>query len=361
MIEITIIRGRRDRVFEETLRMRRRLSELLFVGCLLASGCAIAPRWPSTISDLLVPVQTERSKQTSRLIDAWDEDDDELRPYELAPLKAVQATEVDAVAPTANQDEPAESSTSIDVEPVEPETVDAVIVEQGAVEQGSFEDSRSESPEPEQREAQLPTQKIDDAYLDTIERPYSAAAQFIEPPQGPAAPPLPESIDTPAAAERSRFRYGDGEDDLDRFNRRLEDIPLDARPIEGTMPTPPAIAEHPDRPRWVDAEEGLPLTVVSCSPWTLCFRPLYYEEINLERYGRTAGLVQPALSGAHFFGSVALMPYKFVVWPPRSCVCSNGFSRCTDCRPPGYRECVWSWTAAAVEAGVVAGIVLALP
>lgn len=129
------------------------------------------------------------------------------------------------------------------------------------------------------------------------------------------------------------------------------------------MPTSSAIAEHADQPRWVDVEEGdgMPLTVVSYSPWTICYRPLYFEEINLERYGCCVGLVQPAISGAHFFGSVALMPYKMAVWPPRSCVCSNGFSRCEDCRPPGYRQCVWSWTAAAVEAGVVAGMAVALP
>ena len=66
------------------------------------------------------------------------------------------------------------------------------------------------------------------------------------------------------------------------------------------MSTPPAIAEHADRPRWIDMEEGdgVPLTVVSYSPWTICYRPLYFEEIDLERYGCSAGFVQPALSGA---------------------------------------------------------------
>jgi hypothetical protein len=58
---------------------------------------------------------------------------------------------------------------------------------------------------------------------------------------------------------------------------------------------------------------------------------------------------------------VALLPYKMRVRPPRSCVCSNGFSRVGDCPPPGYGECVWRWDAALVEAAAVTGFVFILP
>src|SRR5262249_45281632 len=101
--------------------------------------------------------------------------------------------------------------------------------------------------------------------------------------------------------------------------------------------------------------------VCACTPWTFCYRPLYFEDIDLERYGCTCGILQPAVSEAKFIGTVAMLPYKMAVRPPRSCQCSNGFSRCGDCPLPGYGACVVSLPAAAFEAGVVAGIVVALP
>ncbi len=38
-------------------------------------------------------------------------------------------------------------------------------------------------------------------------------------------------------------------------------------------------------------------------------RPLYFEDINLERHGYKIPIVQPAVSAAHFFGRVPLLPY----------------------------------------------------
>ena len=304
--------------------MRNRAILLIPLGCMLASGCAIAPRWPGVITAWMADDKAETASPHRSLCDAWEgdqlADDFDLEPY----AGRMGEAELPLGEPTVVEDQGAEDDTA--------------------------------------QQAGVVTESTDASYLDLIDRPYAQASQYLEP-SDPNTPAEAEPILTPPVAERSPFRYGDGEDDLDRFNRRLQDVPLDVRPTEGTMPTPPAIAEHPEQPRWVDIcdGEGQPMTVVSCTPWTFCFRPLYFEEINLERYGCTAGILQPGISGAHFFGSIALMPYKMVVWPPRSCVCSNGFSRCTDCRPPGYRECVWSWKAAAVEAGIVAGIVLALP
>jgi hypothetical protein len=60
----------------------------------------------------------------------------------------------------------------------------------------------------------------------------------------------------------------------------------------------------------------------TCYRWDapgLYYRPLYFEERNLERYGysaRYARLVQPALSGAHFFGTAIILPLKMVAEPP---------------------------------------------
>ena len=47
------------------------------------------------------------------------------------------------------------------------------------------------------------------------------------------------------------------------------------------------------------------------------YRPLYFEQVQVERYGRSFGrLVQPCLSTVHFYASAALLPYKLIVLPP---------------------------------------------
>ncbi len=45
-------------------------------------------------------------------------------------------------------------------------------------------------------------------------------------------------------------------------------------------------------------------------------QPLYFEEVNLERYGRTCGPLQPALSGVRFFATIPSLPYAMTVLPP---------------------------------------------
>lgn len=62
--------------------------------------------------------------------------------------------------------------------------------------------------------------------------------------------------------------------------------------------------------------------------------PLYFEQPNLERFGNgTRKLFQPAVSAAHFFGSVPLAPYKMMVESPRSCTTTLGHKRPGDCVP----------------------------
>lgn len=64
----------------------------------------------------------------------------------------------------------------------------------------------------------------------------------------------------------------------------------------------------------------------------LCHKPLYFEEAQLERYGHTAGRIrQPILSGAHFFGSMIMLPYQMAISPPWECEYSLGYYRPGSC------------------------------
>ena len=66
----------------------------------------------------------------------------------------------------------------------------------------------------------------------------------------------------------------------------------------------------------------------------LCHKPLYFEEVQLERYGHTAGpFRQPFLSGAHFFLNLATLPYHMGINPPHECQYALGYYRPGNCAP----------------------------
>jgi hypothetical protein len=67
---------------------------------------------------------------------------------------------------------------------------------------------------------------------------------------------------------------------------------------------------------------------------TFPHKPLYFEQPNLERYGRgSQRCLQPLYSGAHFFGSVFLMPYKVLTQHPEERVYGLGNNRPGDFVP----------------------------
>ncbi len=93
-----------------------------------------------------------------------------------------------------------------------------------------------------------------------------------------------------------------------------------------------------------------------------CYRPPYFEDTMLERHGQAwPCLIQPAASGARFFGSIAALPYGVMVDPPWRPVSSLGHFRpgsATPCllqRPPLRSD------AGLFEAGVVVGLIFLVP
>ena len=66
----------------------------------------------------------------------------------------------------------------------------------------------------------------------------------------------------------------------------------------------------------------------------VCHKPLYFQHLELERYGHSAGpVLQPVLSGAHFFANVILLPYNCGLHPPTECLYDLGDYRPGDCAP----------------------------
>ena len=71
--------------------------------------------------------------------------------------------------------------------------------------------------------------------------------------------------------------------------------------------------------------------------WTassLCHKPLYFENQQLERYGHTHGpILQPFHSTAHFFVSLVTLPYATAIHPPTECRSALGYYRPGNCAP----------------------------
>ncbi len=81
-----------------------------------------------------------------------------------------------------------------------------------------------------------------------------------------------------------------------------------------------------------------------------CHKPLYFEDVQLERYGHSWNpIIQPFMSGAHFFVSVPLLPYKMGLRPPNECVYTLGYYRPGNCAPYMFEPIPLSLRAAAFQ------------
>lgn len=105
-----------------------------------------------------------------------------------------------------------------------------------------------------------------------------------------------------------------------------------------------------------------PLLTYTWKASALCHKPLYFEEVQLERYGHSAGpIAEPLLSAAHFFITVPLLPYYIGVDPPLECQYTLGYYRPGDCAPYMLDPFPLSVRGAVLEAGAVVGITSVLP
>ena len=66
----------------------------------------------------------------------------------------------------------------------------------------------------------------------------------------------------------------------------------------------------------------------------LCHKPLFFENVQLERYGHSRGpFMQPVHSTLHFFKSIVFLPYNSAIHPANECQYSLGYYRPGSCAP----------------------------
>lgn len=90
-------------------------------------------------------------------------------------------------------------------------------------------------------------------------------------------------------------------------------------------------------------------------PAYVVYHPLYFQQINAERYGWELGVFQPLISMGQFYGDVALLPYKAATTPPWLCESNVGYALPGDPEPLRFLTVPFSWRGVAAEAGVAVG------
>lgn len=122
------------------------------------------------------------------------------------------------------------------------------------------------------------------------------------------------------------------------------------------LPVRCGIHATPDAPR-----SFIPATV----QWKasgICHHPLYFEELQLERYGHEVGpVLQPVLSSAVFFGNVLMLPYHVGVNPPWECQYALGHERPGNCMPWTMETIPYSEPGAFLQAAAITSAVFILP
>ena len=71
--------------------------------------------------------------------------------------------------------------------------------------------------------------------------------------------------------------------------------------------------------------------------------------------------IQPVISGAHFFATIPVLPYKMGLEDPCECIYALGYYRPGNCAPKLIYPIPLSLRGALYEAGAISGLVFLLP
>jgi hypothetical protein len=124
----------------------------------------------------------------------------------------------------------------------------------------------------------------------------------------------------------------------------------------GTLPPECSLGNVPYQPR------NFACLTYTWKASNLCHKPLYFEQVRVERYGHALPPpIQPFAGAAHFFCSFVLLPYKIGMELPNECVYSLGYYRPSSCAPMQIPGIPLSVRGAALETGMISGTAFLLP
>jgi hypothetical protein len=140
-----------------------------------------------------------------------------------------------------------------------------------------------------------------------------------------------------------------------RTLKKIAEIDTDIKPTEGEFPRFCSLGDS--------AFEGRhwSLTTYTWKATSLCHKPLYFEEPDLERYGHTWKHWQPLVSAGNFFGTFPLLPYKMGIEAPWECMYALGYYEPGSCAPYIVPPVPLNIRGALLEAGAWTGGVILVP
>ncbi len=179
--------------------------------------------------------------------------------------------------------------------------------------------------------------------------PYRLVVQQTEelpiqpaPPSDRSEDPCAAAAEKPLGALTINIQMPDGELPRDFATACWEEIETQAGPFAGAR-------------AW-------PLFTYQWNATCFCHRPLYFEEINLERYGYGCHpCLQPAASAAHFFATVPALPYCMAAECPGECIYTLRHYRPGSCPPWRHHYPPRDGLAALTEGGVWTGLIFLIP
>ncbi len=204
--------------------------------------------------------------------------------------------------------------------------------------------------------------------------PASRNAIDTPPPLSRPQPPV-EPMDDGRADAKKDYCIQARKDCVDQF-RRLKDHTLDQVSLDISVNA--SLRElKVDRPSYKMGND-FPCECVlgnetfsgrnwACTTFTwkasaLCHKPLYFEDVAMERYGHSWGpVLDPFVSSVNFFGSLIFLPYKMGLETPNECVYALGYYRPGDCAPYSIDAIPLSPRGALFEAAGVVGLIYAIP
>jgi hypothetical protein len=138
------------------------------------------------------------------------------------------------------------------------------------------------------------------------------------------------------------------------YVKKLADISTNIAAEPGEFPVECGLGDEAFAPRdWQN-------TLFAWKASALCHKPLYFEDVELERYGQTISPVfQPIISATKFYLTLPILPYMWGLEPPCECIYPLGYYRPGSCAPFIIPPVPISLRGALLEAGVwVAGVAL---
>lgn len=139
-------------------------------------------------------------------------------------------------------------------------------------------------------------------------------------------------------------------------SKSILDISYDIRPMPGSLPKECPLLSSPYNGRNFNR---------TCFQWkasALCTKGAYFEDVQLERYGHSVcPVMEPVISGARFFLTVPMLPYKMGLRTPDECVYTLGYYRADSCAPYMLDPFPITVRAMLFEGAAIGGAVALIP